>query len=146
MKRAASVLILIVVIALCVAVFIVRPGHAPIPPVFSQRLSLPDAAARAAQSGRPVLVFATADWCGPCQQFKRTTLVDPAVADWITQNAVPVYLDVDRSQDLAGGLSIMSIPTSIMMRDGQAVSRLSGAVGVDEYLAWLKTSSAAVPR
>ncbi len=42
----------------------------------------------------------------------------------------------------AGRLTIISIPTSVLVRDGQAVSRISGVVGADEYLAWLKTAEA----
>ena len=146
MKYAGRALVLTVVLALGVIVVRGWSGHTPIPPVFAEQLTLSDAAARAAQSGKPVLVFATADWCGPCQEFKRTTLVDPEVAGWIADNTVPVYLNVDRFQDEAAGLSIISIPTSIMMRDGKAVARLSGAAGVEEYSAWLKTASAQVPK
>lgn len=119
-------------------------GVAPIPEVFAQGLTLAQASEQSKAAGKPVLVYATADWCGPCQQFKRTTLLDPAVVAFIQSSTIPVYLDVDHHQDDAGKFNISSIPTTVLVRDGVLVAKLSaGAVDADEYLAWLKTEIAA---
>lgn len=49
--------------------------------------------AESRESTRPVLYFFTADWCPPCAALKRTVFSDPAVADLIEKNFVPVAVD-----------------------------------------------------
>lgn len=137
-------LALLAVAALALVVYS-RSRTAPMPPVFAERLTLRAAAAAAERSGKPVLVFATADWCGPCQSFKRTTLVDPGVEALITAQFVPVYLDVDLEQDAAAAFSIISLPSSIVLRDGRPVSKIEGAVGAEEYAAFLRAALSAPP-
>lgn len=118
-------------------------GVAPVPAVFSQGLTLAQAQDQSKSSGKPVLVYATADWCGPCQQFKRTTLVDPAVVALIHSSTVPVYLDIDHHRDDAAKFNFTSIPATVLVRDGAMIAKFSaGAVDADEYLAWLKTEIA----
>lgn len=138
-----SVRIFLVVLAFIVAVGGVAyfSGRAaPMPPVFTQRLTVREGEKLSVSTGRPMLIFATADWCGPCQSFKRTTLVDPKVEAFIRERLVPVYLNVDQEQDLAATLNIKSIPASILIRDGQTIAKLEGAVGTDEFLAWMRSS------
>jgi len=115
-------------------------GVAPIPPLFAQGLTLAQAETLAKSDGKPVLVYTTADWCGPCQQFKRTTLIDPEVVTFIQTNTIPVYLNVDEHEEDAARFNIASIPTTVLVRNGTTAAKFSaGAVDADEYLAWLKS-------
>ncbi len=117
-------------------------GVAPTPPVFAQGLTLAQAEGLSRTSNKPVLVYATADWCGPCQHFKRTTLLDPGVVAFIQTNTVPVYLNVDEHQGDAARFNISSIPATVLLRGGTMAAKFSaGAVEPDEYLAWLKTEA-----
>lgn len=115
-------------------------GAAPIPPAFDATVTLAQAAAAAKAANQPVLVFATADWCGPCQMLKRGALADARVTDAIKGATQPVYLDVDKSRDQATELGVRSIPVLILMRDDKTVDRLEGVHDADGVLAWLQRS------
>jgi thiol:disulfide interchange protein len=116
------------------------------PPAFAEGLTLDTASVRAAESGRPVLVFATADWCGPCQQLKRGPLSDERVTRAIKRIAEPVYLDLTNPAGDASAraheLGVPSIPTLIILRGGQEVSRLSGYHSAIALTNWLESIEA----
>ena len=74
-------------------------------------------------SGKTVLLDFYADWCGPCR------MVGPLVEQIAQEN--PEYLvgkiNVDDEPALAAQFGIVSIPTLVVMRDGQVVSQSAGA-------------------
>jgi len=111
---------------------------APTPAVFEEGLTFEDAASRAQEEQRPVMVFATADWCGPCQRLKRGALVDPGVEAFIRENLQPVYLDVDQQQALARKFNVSGIPATLIVRGDRVVASTTGVVPPDAYLAWLR--------
>jgi thiol:disulfide interchange protein len=116
-------------------------GPAPVPAMFENGVdSLASARAEAGNDGL-VFAFATADWCGPCQQFKRNALVDPAVEEWVRANATPVYIDVDQNQRDAEALQVRGIPqTTLMTGDGKVLVREVGAMSADQLLAVLRAA------
>ena len=69
-------------------------GAAPTPAAFASHVSLEAAIAAEGQNGRPVVAFATADWCGPCQSFKRGALADERVTAWIGDRANAAFVDL----------------------------------------------------
>ncbi|WP_418291214.1 thioredoxin, partial [Massilicoli timonensis] len=60
--------------------------------------------------------FAT--WCGPC---KMLSPVLEEVAEELAGKAAIVKVDVDESGELASSYGIMSVPTLIVFKDGEAV-------------------------
>jgi len=78
-----------------------------------------------AESDVPVLVDFYADWCGPCKMM--APAVDQLAANFVGR-AIVAKLDTDASQKTAGSFQIRGIPTTIVFRGGQEVSRQSGAV------------------
>lgn len=128
------------------ALHVLRGGTAPMPAPFAGGATVDDAIAASRESGRPALVFATADWCGPCRSFKRGALADARVGAWIEAHAHPALADLTGSNDagareLAERLRIKGVPALVMLRDGREVARLEGVVGADELLRWLERAA-----
>ena len=69
-----------------------------------------------------VLVDFWASWCGPCRALA-------PVLEQVAQERPDVKIckvNVDEEPELASQYQIMSIPTLIVMKDGQVVQRSSG--------------------
>ena len=84
------------------------------------------------ESKIPVLVDFWAEWCGPCKML--TPIIDQ-VASELSGKIKVAKLNVDDSPDLAGEFNVMSIPTLIVFKNGQAVDQFVGAMPKDKLLA-----------
>ncbi|MEF2784113.1 thioredoxin [Erysipelotrichaceae bacterium HCN-30851] len=70
-----------------------------------------------------VLVDFFATWCGPC---KMLSPVLEELAEDVKGKAEIVKVDVDQEGDLAMRFGIMSVPTMIIFKDGEAVKQIMG--------------------
>ncbi len=80
-------------------------------------------------SSMPVLVDFFAVWCGPCK------MMAPAIeklAEEYEGKAVVGKMDVDESMDIAGRYGIMNIPTLIIFKNGEIVSKFVGLQNKNE--------------
>ena len=72
-----------------------------------------------------LLVDFWAEWCGPCKSMHP---VFTRMAKKYKQIRF-ARINVDNSQDIALRYSVQSIPAFIMLRNGEIVNRMVGAVG-----------------
>jgi len=100
-------------------------------------IGLEEAQRKADADDRLLIVFSTADWCGPCRQMKANTWTDPHVNQWVQRHALVYYLDVDEEGPLSDELEVRSIPTMIAFRNGEELDRITGNLGTDSFLNWL---------
>jgi thioredoxin 1 len=71
----------------------------------------------------PTLVDFYADWCGPCRAM--SPVIDELANDFQGRANV-VKVNVDESPDLAAHYGVNSIPTFLVVRDGEAKQKLVG--------------------
>ena len=90
----------------------------------AQQISAADFQEKVLSADKPVLVDFFATWCGPCKMM--APVIEEVAAEMDGQ-AYVYKLDIDESMDIARGLSIMSVPTFIVFKDGQAAARIMGA-------------------
>ena len=119
--------------------FIVAREVISLPPVIASGPDLAEAIETGRSESRPVVVFATADRCAPCQQYKKSALNDPGVIKALNRSDVLVtHIEVDREPERAESiLGSRAIPMTYLFRDGQPVSTLRGQRSAAELLAWL---------
>jgi len=100
---------------------------------------LPTAQQESKTSNKPILLYLTAEWCGPCQSLKSTTWTDPAVESAL-RSYVPVKIDIDQHPDLARQYGSEAIPRFVVIDpNGNVTKSTEGALPPSEFIAWLKT-------
>ena len=82
-------------------------------------------------SDRPVLVDFWASWCGPCRMV--SPLVDEIAAEHPEIKVGKV--NVDEQPELASQFQVMSIPTLMVVKNGQVTQRTVGARPKNQILA-----------
>ena len=85
-------------------------------------------------SDKKVLIDFFAEWCGPCR------MVSPIVDEIAEEH--PEFLvakvNVDNEPELAGEFGVMSIPTLVIMQNGEVLHQSAGARPKAQILALLE--------
>ncbi len=78
-----------------------------------------------------VMVDFYADWCGPCQMM--SPVIDEIAEE--KKDCIKVgKVNVDENQDLAGEYGVMSIPTIVLIKDGEVEKSFVGVRSKSEII------------
>ena len=86
------------------------------------------------KSDKTVLIDFYADWCAPCK------MLSPIIEEVAEENndIKVAKINVDELQELAIKYEVMSIPTLVVIKNGQEVNRSVGFISKSQILELLK--------
>ncbi len=89
----------------------------------------------ASESGRPLFIFATMEGCVHCRRMEQGTFSDSTVQSHVNERFVPVYMPLDRHEQLIERWKINTFPTTLLVApSGVVLVRIKGFTSADELL------------
>ncbi len=97
------------------------------------------------ETGKPILIHFTADWCGWCKRMKRDTYSHPEVARLMNESFVPTMVDADANPQLKAEYGVEGLPTIWFLKSpGEGITYVPGYVDAPTFkqlLLWVSTES-----
>lgn len=88
----------------------------PLPGSFDELISTHD---------KPIIVDFWAEWCGPCKMV--SPVVEQLAKEWSGRVTV-IKVNTDEKPDIAARYHISGIPTIVMIKKGEEIHRVTGAM------------------
>jgi len=85
---------------------------------------------------KPVLLDFFATWCGPCKMM--SPIIDKIAEEH--PEYVVGKIDVDEEPELAKAFGVMSIPTLVVMKNGELAKQNVGAIPENAVLSMLENA------
>lgn len=90
------------------------------------------------KSPLPVVVDFWAPWCSPCRSFAPTFI---QAASQLKNRVVFGKIDTEANPNAGQKFGIRGIPTLVVFFRGKEIERISGALPIDDFVAWVKQST-----
>ncbi len=89
--------------------------------------SVPTALKQRRETGRPLVIYVTADYCGYCRKMERESWSDEEVVKAVVDDFVALKIDADKDEKLVERLEVRGYPTTLVFdEDGRLVKTAEG--------------------
>lgn len=79
-----------------------------------------------------------AEWCGPCKAFAPTF---SQAAKQLDSHIRLVKINTESERNLSAKFNIRSIPTLAIFKEGKEVTRISGALPLNDFVSWVNQNT-----
>jgi thioredoxin len=67
------------------------------------------------------ILYFSATWCGPCKNFK-------PIMEQVSRELPVKFIDVDANPDMTAAYGVRSVPTLVVVKDGQVAQKQAGVL------------------
>lgn len=140
-----AIIILLIIFAILRGIIYERNQKAPLPIAADKvAYTLSTALKLSGQSGRPIYAFFSASWCPACRRQLKV-LEEPEVKKKIEETFIFLYVDVDKSSQLAREFNITAIPTTILLQSQKNAYKIlkkkTGIISKEELLKFISINT-----
>lgn len=104
------------------------------------RRSVDQTFASAQQSGKPILVFVSTEWCHYCKLMKKQTWSDASLESTVRKDFETLYLDGDTDKEVVQAMQLSGYPATLVYdSQGNLLTRKDGFIPARKASAWLES-------
>ncbi|QDU81523.1 thiol:disulfide interchange protein precursor [Polystyrenella longa] len=102
------------------------------------RSSLKEVAQESRETGKPMLLKFTAEWCTFCHKMEKS-FNKPEVSAMVNEHFIPIKVDADEKKNLVEEIGVSGFPTTVIISpDFQVLQKITGYLKEDELHARLE--------